>query len=259
MRKREKKEGKKGQVTLFIILAIIIVAAILVFFFFVKPKFFPNTSAEMNYGSCVKDVIERNSRDLGLRAGFLKPSLSYSYKGQAIPYLCYTDAYYSPCSIQKPFLKQHFEENLLAKSKEEIEACIDTAIGNLQSQGYSLIGGPKKKEINISIEPQKIIVYISPSISMEKEAVEKFDFNPVIVNSPIYEILMLSTSILQFEGKFGDSDINTMMTIYPETIIDKLRDTDENKVYVLQDKNSGIKFQFCSRSYAWPPGYGLSI
>lgn len=260
-----KKEGKKGkinrkaQVTIFIILAIIIVAAILVFFFFIRPRFFPTTKAELSYETCVKDVIERNSRELGLTAGFRKPTFSYRYNGQEIPYLCYTSLYHYPCTMQKPFLKQHFEENLLERSRAEIESCVDTAIDNMKVKGYVVTSPAAKKEINISIEPQNIIVAIFPPITMEKGTTEKFDFNPIKVYSPLYEMLMISTSILQFEGKYGDSDISIMMGLYPNNIIDKLRDSDENKVYIVQDKESQIKFQFVTRSYAWPPGYGISV
>ena len=176
-----------------------------------------------------------------------------------IPYLCYTELYHAPCLMQKPFLKQHFEQNLLDKSRAEIESCVDSAIENLKAKGYTLTSPVTKKQLNVSLEPQQIVVQIGPSITMEKGSVEKFDFNSVKIASPLYEMLMISTSILQFEGKYGDSDVSTMMQLYPNNIIDKLRDSDENKVYIIPDKNSGTKFQFVSRSYAWPSGYGMSI
>jgi hypothetical protein len=259
MRKGEKRKGKKGQITLFVILAIIIVAAILVFFFYVQPRFFPSTKGELTYASCIEDSINRNVNALGASAGFNKNFFSYRYSGQNIPYLCYTSLFYAPCVMQKPFLKQHFEQNLLEKSAPEIENCIDTAIENMKAKGYTLSSPLTKKEISISIKPEQIVVNIGPPIVMEKGGSESYNFKPVIVSSPLYEMLMISTSILQFEGKFGDSDVNLMMDLYPSYIIQKIRDSDENKVYILQDKISGIKFQFASRSYAWPSGYGMSV
>ena len=67
---------------------------------------------------------------------------------------------------------------------------------------------------------------------------------------------MVSTSIIQSETKYGESDTTTLMLLYDYLIIDKLRQGDGTTIYILEDNNLGTKFQFASRSYAWPPGYG---
>ena len=77
----------------------------------------------------------------------------------------------------------------------------------------------------------------------------------VDVNSPIYEILMVSTSILQFEVEYGDADTSSMMFLYPNLIIDKLKRSDGTTIYMIEDKLTKTKFQFASRSIAWPAGY----
>ena len=47
------------------------------------------------------------------------------------------------------------------------------------------------------------------------------------------------------------------MVFYPEFIIDKLKQGDGTTVYIITDKETETKFQFASRSFAWPPGYGM--
>ena len=79
----------------------------------------------------------------------------------------------------------------------------------------------------------------------------------VKVNSPVYEMVMIATSILQFEAKYGDFDTSSMMMFYPDYIIDKIKRSDGTTVYILENKIFGNKFQFASRSLAWPAGYVL--
>ena len=71
-------------------------------------------------------------------------------------------------------------------------------------------------------------------------------------------MLMIATSILQFETSYGDSDISTLMLYYPDMAIEKVKRSDGTTIYIIEDKQSKLKFQFASRSYAWPPGYGIS-
>ena len=66
---------------------------------------------------------------------------------------------------------------------------------------------------------------------------------------------MIATSILQFESSLGDSDTDALMLYYPEYIVSKIKRQDGTTVYILEHKISGIKFQFASRSLAWPAGY----
>jgi len=70
-------------------------------------------------------------------------------------------------------------------------------------------------------------------------------------------MLMIATSLLQFEAKYGDSDTSSMMIYYPDYIIDKIKRDDGTTVYILENKEFGNKFQFASRSLAWPAGYDL--
>jgi len=47
------------------------------------------------------------------------------------------------------------------------------------------------------------------------------------------------------------------MTYYRDLKVEKKKQTDGSTVYILTKMDSGDKFQFASRSVAWPPGYGI--
>lgn len=255
--KNMKMRGKRGQVTLFIIVALIVVAVGLIFFLWIKPNFIDSSSGGLKgFDGCVEDAVSSSVEKLGNRAGFISPEFSYKYNNYDVGYLCYTNLYYRPCIVQKPFLVNHFEEQLLRDVREEINICYENSIDDLKSRGYDIVSGGI--DVDVSLEPKKIMVHINAPTSVLSEgslSYQKFD---VSLNNPVYDMLMVSTSILQYETRFGDSDIDTFMVYYPDFIIDKLKQGDGTTVYVLQDKNTKTKFQFASRSYAWPPGYGIS-
>ena len=242
--------GKKGQVTLFIMLGILIVAVVLIFFLWVGPKYVYTPSTGLNFDSCIKNSVGTSIKKLGTTGGFIQPQFSKMYLGEQIPYFCYTSEYYKTCSIQVPFLKQQFEKELNKDLTTEINDCYQNSLSELRSQGYSVSSG--KLNYNISINPGIIQVLINAPTSVSSSSFSKFN---VQVNSPIYEMLMISTSILQFETQYGDSDTDSLMLLYPNYIIEKLKLDDGTKIYTITDKVSGVEFKFASRSLVFPAGY----
>jgi hypothetical protein len=242
--------GKRGQVTIFIIVAIMIVASMAIFFLWVKPTYLTSDGTSVGFEGCVKDATSRAIKELGLTAGYISPELTYKYMGESIPYLCYTNEYYKTCVVQKPFLKQHFEEQAEKMLKSEIETCYANSVDSLKAQGYDVVAG--KVSYNISAEPGVVRVEIDAPTAVGAQRFTKFN---VRVNSPIYELLMTATSILQQEAHYGDSDTTTIMALYPEYLIEKIKRGDGTTIYTLQDKQTETKFQFASRSLAWPAGY----
>jgi len=73
----------------------------------------------------------------------------------------------------------------------------------------------------------------------------------------MYDLVMISTSILNFEARYGDSNPLSFMVYYPSLWIDKLKQGDGTKIYILTDLNTGESFTFASRSLSWPAGYGI--
>ena len=66
---------------------------------------------------------------------------------------------------------------------------------------------------------------------------------------------MLTSSILNWEARYGDSDIATYMTYYPNIKVEKYKQGDGSKIYILSSEKD--KFVFASRSLSWPAGYGF--
>jgi len=242
---------KRGQVTIFIIIAIMIIAAILIYFLWAKPTYFEEKSAEIKFESCIKDVVKDSIQELEKKGGFIDPELYYRYKGEKFPYLCYTEEYYQTCTVQVPFIKNSFDNQLETFSKEKIEKCYDDSINALKEQGYAVSNG--KLTYNIEIEPGTVRVELDAPTTVGEQRVTKFNIK---TNSPLYEMLMISTSILQFESKYGDTDTTSMMLYYPDYYINKIKVEDGTTIYILENKETGNKFQFASKSLVWPAGYG---
>lgn len=243
---------KNAQVTIFIISAIVIVSAVLIFFLWAKPTYFSEAGKKLNFEGCVEDAVEQAIGELEKKAGFINPKFTYDYNGEKFTYLCYTNQYYERCSVQVPFLKNSFDEQMELLLKDKIATCYTNSIDDLKSQGYSVVQG--EVDYDVLIEPDAVRVEINAPTVVGSQSFARFNIK---VNSPIYEMLMIATSILQFETKFGDSDITSMMAFYPSYIIDKIKRSDGTTVYIMENKIFGNKFQFASRSLAWPAGYSL--
>jgi len=243
---------KKGQVAIFIIVAIMIVSAVLVFFLWAKPTYFSDAGKGLRFESCVEDAVEQAISELERKAGFINPKFNYDYNDEKFTYLCYTNQYYETCVVQVPFLKNSFDEQMETLIKDEVNTCYVNSINELKAQGYSVVQG--NVEYDVLIEPSVVRVEIDAPTVVGSQSFARFN---VKINSPIYEMLMIATSLLQFEAKYGDSDTSSMMIYYPDYIIDKIKRDDGTTVYILENKEFGNKFQFASRSLAWPAGYDL--
>jgi hypothetical protein len=245
-----KKEGKRGQVTIFIILGIVIVVAILSFFFWIKPNYFSGRGAEVGFEGCVEDVVGQAIDKLQLSAGFIEPKFTYKYNNEELAYLCYTNEYYKTCTVQVPFLKNNFDQQMETYIRDGVDTCYASAVDNLRAQGYSVVNGVV--DYDVLIEPGVVKVKIEAPTVVESRQTTKFE---VKVNSPIYDMTMIATSILQFEAKYGDGDTDSMMAFYPDYIIRKIKRSEGTTLYFIEHRTLGNKFQFASKSLVWPAGY----
>lgn len=242
---------KRGQVTIFIILGIVIIAAVLVFFFWIRPTYISEKSGALSFEGCVKTAVQNSIIELEKNAGYINPEFTYNNKGEKIAYLCYTNEYYQTCVVQVPFLKQHFEDQLRKSTMAEVEICYKDSISELREEGYEVIAG--KINYNISIEPETIEVFIEAPTSVGSQKFSKFN---VKINSPLYDILMISTSVLQFEARYGDTDVDSLNDFYPDYFVKKIKTSEGTKIYSVTSKLFGDEFKFASRSIVWPAGYG---
>ncbi|MFZ5954986.1 MAG: hypothetical protein ACOYT4_01045 [Nanoarchaeota archaeon] len=245
---------KRAQVTIFVILGLLIISIILIYLFWLKPTYIDTSGTELNFESCVKKAVQDKIEILGEQGGFEEPNFFYEYKGNKVGYLCYTNLYYESCIVQKPFLKQHFEEQLKKSVENDVYNCYDSSIDELKKLGYSVTQGDK--DLKISLIPGKVNVLLEAPLVLDKESSSKISEFNIKIDSDIYSILMVATSIIEYETTYGDSEITTYMSSYPNLIIDKFKQGDGTTIYIIQDKELKTKFHFASRSYAWPAGYG---
>jgi len=247
------KENKKAQLTIFIILAIVLVAVLVIIFYpkisvIIKPTVMPNEYIS----ECIEGKVDDTKTTISLQGGSLAPGNYIMYQGNKIEYLCYTNEFYITCTIQKPFLVQHFEEGISKSLRDEINACYLASINDLKERGYEVVSGEVNYEVSLEPSVARVLIDAPTTVGANKFA----RFN-VKLNSPIYDMIMISTSILQFESELGDSDVTSLMFLHPEVIIDKLKQGDGTTIYIVTSKDYGIEFKFASRSLAWPAGYDI--
>jgi hypothetical protein len=249
--------NKKGQVTIFIIMAIVIVVlGVLIYTFFPQIKSSVGLETKDPYSfmrSCMQDKIEDVVMNLSLQGGSLNPENTYLYQGYDIEYLCYTNEDYKLCSVQRPFLKKHIESEIKTTIEQDVSSCFNSLKENYRNKGYSV--NLKPGAINVELLPKRIVTKLESELTISKDSSEKYDEFDIILNNNLYELLGIATSIVEWEATLGEADTTTYMMLYPDLKVEKLRQNDETKIYILTDKNTGYKFQFASRSLAFPPGY----
>lgn len=247
-------KGRRGQITIFVIIAIIIVAAILIIFLFprVKRVFIPGKPS-VRLKDCIEDDLNEAVKLVSEQGGSINPVNSYMYEGVEREYLCYTNQYHQTCSNQQPLLRQHVEREILEEIKPEVRKCLNNLREDLRSEGYSVGGGG---DISVSVVPNNVKVIIS-KLSIRKEGTESYNDFEINEKSQLYKLLMLSSSILNWEARYGDSDITNYMLYYPNTKVEKLKQGDGSKIYRLSNRQTGEEFVFATRSLAWPAGYGF--
>ncbi len=242
--------SKRGQVSIFIFVGILIISAILIFFLWGGPTFISKGTGLKGFEGCVKDATTSGIMRLEGNAGLINPGFSYKYQGDNITYLCYTSDYYKTCTVQIPFLKNTFRENLEKLIRNKVNSCYDASLDSLKNQGYAVASG--KVDYTIEIKPGVVQLNINAPTSVGNQKFTKFE---VKINKPIYKMTMIATSILQSETKYGDSDVSSMMAYYPDYYIDKIKRGDGTTIYILENKALKDKFKFASRSLVFPAGY----
>lgn len=244
-------DSKGGQLTIFVIIAILIVFVIFIYFYWASPDFLFSRFERMDFDSCVLEAFDKEIEKLSLTGG-IENGPSFKFRGDSIPYYCYTNIPYTTCTVQHPMVKQSFERQLLKKMEQRVNECYEDSVEDLRERGFEVITG--EVEVNLTIIPKRINVEIKAPTAVEGQRFVNYRMN---VDSPIYDLLMIATSILQYEASYGDAPISEFMFYYNNIIVDKLKQGDSTTIYIISDKNSDLKFQFASRSLIWPAGYDV--
>lgn len=254
------KRGEKGQATIWIIMAVVILALIVIIFL-LRDKLglegiFPGEFKPNEYlRGCVEPKIKPAIETLSQQGGYDEPEGYFTYEGHKIKYLCYTDDYYETCIVQQPMIKNHFENELRDMLKGKLEPCMNDLAEEYRNRGYDV----NSKEVNpeVSIIPGKILVVFNSPMTIKKETTQSFNKFNVELNSEIYDLLLIASSIIDYESSLGDSAVELYMQYYPNLKIEKIKLSDGTKIYKLSNVITGDRFTFASKSLSWPAGYGL--
>lgn len=250
-----KKESKKAQVTVFVILAIAIVIVLIVLFMGRDRLFsvFTPKSPINQIRACAQEPVEEAVEILKLQGGGLEPELYYLYQGNKVEYLCYTDANYKNCVMQKPLLKQSIEKEIKSYAEPRIKNCINSVKTSLEGKGY--VVSMTTPEISFSLVPNNILININTNLQITKDSTESYKSIKTDVSSKLYDMVMITSSILNWEALYGDSETMTYMMYYPSLQVEKKKQGDGTTVYILTNRNNlEDNFMFASRSLVIPAG-----
>ncbi len=253
--------SKRGQVTVFIIIAIIIVAAALLIY-----SFYPDIKTSLGLEektpqgfiqSCIQDEIKADADKLSLQGGSLAPEHYILYNNDKIEYLCYTNEYYIPCVVQQPMLKEHIESEIKNEIDKKVDECFTSMKESYEKKGYDV--ALKSGEKKVELLPKRIVSTFNYSLTLTKGGdTERYDSFVVMLNNNLYELIAITNSILNWEVSYGDAETTTYMNYYHNLKVEKRKQSDGTTVYILTDRDTENKFQFASRSIAWPPGFGTA-
>lgn len=249
------KEGKKGQVTIFIIVAIVIVLVVLAVFLYPRisitgaQEFSPNNYLK----SCMEPGVKESAVLLGKNAGYSNPEGFIVNNGEKIKYLCYTNKYYEQCVVQQPMIRENFEKELQGMINSKAQGCIKSLKAEYESRGYGVSAGGA--ESSVSIVPGKIKINIRAPITITKEESKTFREFDIDYESNMYDLIMIAMSIVDYETTYGDSETTVYMQYYPDLKIEKETLSDGSRIYRITNVITDERFVFATRSVAWPPGY----
>ena len=249
--------GKRGQVTIFVIVAIIIVV-VLFSIFLLFPKIKTSFSFEENnpssyIQSCIEEEMMEGLDLVSAQGGSLDPEHYLLYNEEKLEYLCYTNEYYERCVMQQPLLKQHVESELTDYIASISDECFEDLKETYESKDYNV--ALDKGDYYVELLPNRVQVVYNYSLTLDKNDVKKYDQITVSYKNNIYELVSIAMSILNFEAHYGDSETTLYMSYYRDLKVEKKKQTDGSTVYLLTELDTGNKFNFASRSLAWPPGY----
>jgi len=252
--------NKRGQIAIWIIFAIAIVAIIVIIFtvqrglpeFITGVEFSPITFLT----SCIEDDLSETISLLSSQGGYLEPEGFILYGDEKVKYLCYTPEYYKTCVVQQPLIKENFESELGSFIGPRANACAGSLVQEYERRGFDVSAG--EIDTNVSIDPGVINIEVTAPMTVSRgDSVQTFTEFDVDRGSGIYDLLLIATSIVDFESTSGDSETNSYIQYYPDLKIEKNKLSDGTTIYRLGNTVTGESFTFASRSLVFPPGFGV--
>ena len=233
--------------------------AVLVYMFY--PKIISRFETETTNPStfiqeCMEEKIQDTVDVLSLQGGSVNPTFYYTYYDETsvdnLEYLCYTNLYYNPCVVQQPMLINHIQSEIKNEIEGDAKDCFNSMKKSYENKGYKV----DIKEGNLTVEllPEKIVTTFNNELTLTKGNIEKYQNFNIVLDNNLHKLVSIANSIIGWETVYGDSEVTTYMNYYHDLKVEKKKQMDETTIYIITDRNSGDKFQFASRSYAFPPG-----
>lgn len=258
------KEGKKGQVTIFIIIALVIVGGVLLFFM-VKGNIKIQTSGGGDENpnafleECLEDPIRESVDLLLLQGGYTNPKLSteFTFNGESkinISYLCYTEKDLDGCVAQEPMLFNHLKTEIYDYIKDDVKDCVDSLGTQLDDDGY--IVDLTYRDFEINLNPREVDLKIDAEIVLTKsgETTKKENF---VVKTPssIYNLALVVQEVVSREAENCDFNYIAYMFFYPEYKIKKIQLYEGSEIYSINLRGENEKFNLAVRGCVIPAGY----
>jgi len=247
--------SKRSQVTVFIILAICIV--IVLFLMFTKKSdfitIFAKESPSLEMEKCIQGVAKESIETLSAQGGSLTPENFYLYNGSNIAYICYTNQYYVPCVMQNPMLKEAIQEELRNDISQKSAECLANIKQTYEAKGYA-VSMSQSPKIKVELIPNNVKIIAEINLELSKDVTQVFKQVRVDIGSDLYDFVMITSSIVNWEARYGDSETMNYMYFNPDLKVEKKTRSDGTKIYILTNRNSLDKFLFATRSFVIPSG-----
>jgi hypothetical protein len=245
---------KKAQVTIFIILALAIVLVLLLLFVGRNNiiTIITGKGPVEQVRDCVEKPLEEAIETISEQGGSLEPENYYLYHGSRVTYLCYAEANYKKCVMQKPLLKQSIEKELEEYMLPRVQSCIDGVKQSFEGKGY--IVSSKDPEIDVLLRLNSIVLEINSDLRLEKEKIELYESIKIDIGSRLYDLVMIASSISNWEARYGESESMRYMGFYPQLKVEKKKQSEGTTIYTLTQRDSLDKFRFAIRSIVIPAG-----
>ena len=258
MKKRNKTESKKAQVTILVILALIIVTVIVLTVFLYRGVELGYTAPEDPYAyiqECVSNSLEKADESLLAGNGYVNISTNYMvYLGEKVPYLCKSSRFYLPCISQEPLLIEHYRIEMKRLTEKEVKNCFSSLERDLKRQGYD-VSAESAPKYEIKFQAGEIVAEINYNLALEKgdEKRQYYGFSGKIA-SPAYELIDTARHIVNFESTLCNFDHLAWQSYYTDILIKRFVASDGSKVYILRDMKTNQTIKFAVKTCVMPAG-----
>lgn len=250
---------KRGQTTLFIIFGIILVVFIFLLVFFVKPEtsFFKKTMVDPSLfiESCISDSIKKHEESFFKEKQFLEEFNSfYLYRGENVPFSCYSSRFYFPCVQQSPLFIESIRKKMENKISRDISRCLLTMKEDYEKKGYSFDYG--NYTFDLIFEEKQISFKFSSDIKISRKD-SFFQISTISgkVRSSLPSLLRTAEAINNYESTFCEFDFMVWQFLNRDVKIERFRGGDSTKVYILNSSlNPQREIKFAIRTCVMPAG-----